>query len=69
MGRWMGIIRFFRMILAAITAYLAGAIWDYIGPACLFFAFIGIDMFIRIPLLISVPETIGLTHHIEKLKE
>jgi len=32
MGRWLGIIRFVRMLLTAGVAYLAGAIWDHIGP-------------------------------------
>jgi MFS family permease len=62
MGMWMGINRFFRMILAAVSAYVAGAIWDNIGPAWLFLAFIGVDLLIRIPLLMSVPETIGIKH-------
>ncbi|HIJ54871.1 MAG TPA: MFS transporter [Deltaproteobacteria bacterium] len=62
MGRWMGINRFFRMSLAAVSAYAAGFIWDTIGPAYLFIAFIGVDLLIRIPLLISVPETKELKH-------
>ncbi len=62
MGRWMGINRFFRMILTAISAYAAGAIWDRIGPAYLFLAYVGVDLLIRIPLLISAPETIKLKH-------
>ena len=62
MGRWMGINRFFRMTFAAVSAYAAGFIWDTIGPAYLFIAFIGIDLLIRVPLLISVPETKELKH-------
>ena len=58
MGRWLGIVRLSRLLLAAVSAYLAGAIWDHIGPAYLFTVFVGIDLFIRIPLLISVPEGI-----------
>lgn len=64
-GRWMGINRFFRLIFAAISAFVAGAIWDYIAPAYLFYAFMVVDLFIRIPLLISVPETITLRHEID----
>jgi len=66
MSRWMGINRFFRMLLAAISAYVAGAIWDHIGPAYLFLAFVAVDLLIRIPLLISVPETIELKHQTDK---
>jgi len=57
MGRWMGIVRFFRMLLAAGTAFIAGVIWDNIGPQYVFLAVIGLDLFIRIPLLIGMPET------------
>ena len=60
MGRWMGIVRFFRMLFAAGAVYLAGVIWDNIGPQYLFLTVIGFDLFIRIPLLIGMPETLGL---------
>jgi len=57
MGRWLGIQRFFRMLLAAGAAYLAGVIWDRIGPEYVFFTAIGLDLVIMIPLLIGMPET------------
>ena len=60
MGRWTGILRLFRMVLSAGAVYLAGVIWDNIGPQYLFLAVIGLDLFIRIPLLIGMPETLGL---------
>jgi len=59
MGRWVGISRFFRMLLAAVTALLAGAIWDNIGPQYLFLIVVGLDIFIRFPLLLGMPETLG----------
>jgi MFS family permease len=60
MGRWLGIMRFCRLLLAAGAAYLAGMIWDNIGPQYVFLTVIGLDLFIRIPLLIGMPETLGL---------
>ena len=60
MGRWLGVIRLFRMVLAAGAAYLAGIIWDNIGPQYLFLVVIAFDLLIRIPLLIGMPETLGL---------
>ena len=60
MGRWMGVVRFFRMMLSAGTVYLAGVIWDNIGPQYLFLGVIAFDLLIRIPLLIGMPETLGL---------
>ena len=60
MGRWLGIVRFFRMLLAAGAAFLAGIIWDNIGPQYVFLTVVGLDALIRIPLLIGMPETLGL---------
>ena len=59
MGRWMGIVGFFRMLVSAVIAYLAGVIWDTIGPQYVFLIAVGLDLFIRIPLLIGMPETLS----------
>jgi len=59
MGKWIGILGFFRMFAAAITAYLAGVIWDTLGPQYVFLIFIGLDIVIRLPLFITLPETLG----------
>ena len=58
MGRWLGIISFFRMVAAAAASFLAGLIWDKIGPQYIFLIYMGLDIFIRIPLLITLPETL-----------
>jgi MFS family permease len=58
MGRWLGINRFFRMVLSAILALTAGIVWDRIGPQYIFIIFVGIDLLIRMPLLVSIPETL-----------
>jgi MFS family permease len=58
MGRWIGIIRVFRMALSAGMALLAGIIWDKIGPQYVFITFIGLDLLVKLPLLMSVPETL-----------
>ena len=58
MGRWIGINRFFKMLLGAFMALMAGIIWDKIGPQYVFIFFVGIDLLIRMPLLISIPETL-----------
>jgi len=60
MGRWQGVLMLSFGLAAAFGAFLAGAIWDSIGPAYLFLIVIGLDLFIRIPLLIGMPETLGL---------
>ena len=68
MGRWMGITRFFSMLLAAGAVYLAGVIWDNVGPQYLFLSIIAFDLLIKIPLLIGMPETLGLQVGTEKAK-
>ena len=58
MGRWIGINRFFKMLLSAMLALSAGIIWDRIGPQYIFIVFVAIDLLIRMPLLIGMPETL-----------
>lgn len=58
MGRWVGVNRFCKMITSGLLALTAGLIWDRIGPQYLFLIFVGIDLLIRMPLLISIPETL-----------
>jgi MFS family permease len=60
MGRWLGIARFSRMFLNAFLVLMGGIIWDRIGPQYVFLAFIVIDLILRAPLLISMPETLSL---------
>lgn len=60
MGRWLGVNRFFKMLLSAVLALTAGIIWDKFGPQYIFLAFVAVDLLIRMPLLISMPETL---HH------
>jgi len=59
MGRWIGITRFFKMIFSGILALTAGIIWDKFGPQYIFITFIGIELLIRLPLLISISETLN----------
>jgi MFS family permease len=59
MGRWIGIIRFFKMSFSGILALTAGIIWDKFGPQYIFITFISIELVIRFPLLISIPETLN----------
>jgi len=63
MGRWLGMSRFFRMLLAAVAATVAGLIWDHIGPAYVFVVVIGLELVIRMPLLMTMPETLHLKNH------
>jgi MFS family permease len=60
MGRWLGIARFFKMIALAALTFASGLIWDRFGPAYVFFAFVGLDLLVRMPLLAGMPETLRL---------
>ena len=60
MGRWIGIARVAKMLVSATLVLVAGAIWDRLGPQYVFLAFVAIDLGIRLPLLVTMPETLGI---------
>ncbi len=60
MGRWIGIARMFRMFTNAGLVFVSGLIWDKIGPQYVFLTFVGLDLVLRMPLLISMPETLKM---------
>jgi hypothetical protein len=59
LGRWMGMQGLVRGMLSVPMPILGGWIWDFAGPQYLFVTAIGLDLLIRIPLLSSMPETLG----------
>jgi MFS family permease len=61
MGRWIGIISLFRSLLGIPAPIIGGLIWEHIGPQHVFLAAIAIDVFLRLPLLASVRETLHLS--------
>jgi hypothetical protein len=62
MGRWIGIARIVRLLLAALMAFVAGLIWDGVGPGYVFLAYVAIDMLIRVPLLATMSDTLRREH-------
>jgi MFS family permease len=56
MGRWIGIVGFFQMGTAAVITLVSGFIWDRIGPQYVFLIPIALDIFVKAPLLASLPE-------------
>ncbi|MBI2958059.1 MAG: MFS transporter [Chloroflexi bacterium] len=60
MGRWLGMARLVRMLLNACMVLIAGIVWDKIGPQYVFLGVVVLDLAIRVPLLISMPETLNL---------
>lgn len=65
MGTWLGVTRLTNAIAAAVMALLAGVIYDRIGPQYVFIIFVALDALVRMPLLISLPETL----HMKKADE
>jgi len=58
MGRWQGMLGLSRGLISAPVPILGGIIWEHIGPSYVFVALIIVDICIRIPLLIGMPETL-----------
>ncbi len=61
MSDWMAVLRVFRMLSGALLVFMSGLIWDRIGPQYVLLLGAGMDVAIRVPLLIGVPETLDTT--------
>jgi MFS family permease len=61
MGRWIGIISLVRGLFAIPAPLMGGLIWEHIGPQYVFIAAIAVDACVRLPLLVSVRETLNLS--------
>lgn len=62
MGTWIGTTNLTNNVICAVMALVAGMIYDRISPIAVFLIFIGLDLLVRLPLLITIPETL----HAEK---
>jgi len=58
LGRWAGANGMIGSLIAAAVAAAAGIIYDTIGPQWLFIIYIVSELVIRLPLLVSLPETL-----------
>lgn len=58
MGRWIGMNQLVKSFFGAGMDLLGGLIWDKLGPQYVFFIYVGIDLLFRVPLLVSLPETL-----------
>jgi len=57
-GRWSGILMLFRGIVSIPAPIIGGIFYQTLDPAMLFLWPIGIDLFLRLPTLITTPETL-----------
>ena len=57
-GRWRGLINLFTGLLSIPAPIIGGLIWEHLGPGWVFITSAVIDLFIRLPILYTVPETL-----------
>lgn len=58
MGRWIGLTNLVSQFISALMALTSGIIYDRLGAYSVFILFLGIDILVRYPLLLSMPETL-----------
>jgi len=59
MGRWIGVLGLFRGLVSVPGPIIGGMIWNRLGPAYVFIIPIAIDLAMRLPLLVTMKETLG----------
>ena len=62
MGKWSGVIGLFRGLVTVPAPILGGLIWDHLNPIYVFLIPIAADLLFKIPLLSTIPETLGTRH-------
>jgi MFS family permease len=65
-GRWRGLIGLFTGILSIPAPIVGGLVWEYMGPEWVFILPVFIDLFLRIPILYTVPETLNRDKQVKK---
>jgi len=58
MNMWIGLLKFINAAASAISALIAGFLYDKVGPASVFVVYMAIDLLVRIPSLAKLPETL-----------
>ena len=59
MGKWSGLIGLFRGLVTIPAPVIGGLIWRHLGPMYVFVVPLAVDLLLRIPLLTTIPETLG----------
>ncbi len=60
MGKWSGLQGLFRGMVTIPAPVVGGLIWERLGPMYVFLVPVAVDLLVRIPLLTTVPETLGV---------
>jgi MFS family permease len=67
-GRWGGILSLFTGLVTIPAPIIGGLIWRELGPMYVFVVPIAFDLLFRVPLLTTVPETLGTEHPVKQGK-
>jgi MFS family permease len=65
-GKWGGLLGFFTGLVTIPAPIIGGLIWEELGPMYVFVIPIVFDLIFRVPLLATVPETLGTEHSIQE---
>lgn len=62
-GRWRGLIGLCTGLVSIPAPIIGGFIWECIGPEWVFLLPVFIDIFLRIPILYTLPETLNMNRN------
>jgi MFS family permease len=62
MGKWSGVLGLFGGLVTVPAPIIGGLIWRELGPMYVFLVPLVVDLFLRIPLLMTIPETLRAAH-------
>ena len=62
MGKWSGVIGLFRGLVTVPAPILGGLVWDHLDPVYVFLIPIAVDLLLKLPLLVTIPETLETRH-------
>jgi MFS family permease len=58
-GRWSGILMLFNNLARIPAPLIGGILYQAVNPAVLFLFPVAIDLFLRLPTLLTTPETLA----------
>ena len=60
LGRWRGILSLFGGLASITASIMGGLIWENVGPSYVFLLPVILDLFVRMPVIASIPETLSI---------
>jgi MFS family permease len=59
-GRWRGILGLLTGLVGIPAPIIGGIIWEYMGPTYVFLVPLMLELFVRAPIMITMPETLSV---------